>query len=56
MQKRKIKQRAKRTKPITSADEIEVEVIYAEPSEEAEKLLDEVVRRIWEYGKTRRGG
>lgn len=39
-----------------SADQIEVEVIYAEPSEEAERLLDEAVRRIWEYGKTRRGG
>lgn len=39
-----------------STDQIEVEVIYAEPSEEAESLLDEAVRRIWEYGKTRRGG
>jgi len=39
-----------------SADEIEMEVIYAEPSDEAERLLDEAVRRIWEYGKTRWSG
>ncbi len=44
------RKRAKRQKPITSLEGIEVEVVYIE-SEDAEQRWDEAVRRIWEYGK-----
>lgn len=45
-----ISAKAKRNKPITSIDELNVRVIYAEPSEEADLLLDEAIERIYRFG------
>lgn len=49
--KQPTRQRRERRMPIQSLDGIEVEIVYAEPSPEAERLLDMVVERIWESAK-----
>jgi hypothetical protein len=43
---------AKRQKPITSAKDLKVEVVYVE-TEDAEEILDDVVRRIYRSGKAK---
>lgn len=42
--------KAERNKPITSIDELNVRLIFAEPSEEGYRALDEAVGRIYRFG------
>lgn len=48
------KPRSAKRETITSLQDIEVEVVYAEPSKEAERILDAVIFRICEFGRNKR--